>query len=122
VNIADGKWQYVQFTPDKQNILWLDQGSKLYWGVEQKRVETSELLEPTLLSGRAFNLKKRGENWFWFDTNRDYSLMIYSEQDKTSQPILPSNIYHFDVFENKILYGQTTSANTDIYQTQSLAN
>ncbi len=122
VTLADDKWQYVQFTPDKQNILWLDQESKLYWGVEQKRVATSELLVPTLLSGRAFNLKKRAGNWFWFDTNRDYSLMIYSEQDKTSQPILPSNIYHFDVFENKILYGQTTSANTDIYQTQSLVN
>jgi len=119
---AEAKWQYIQFTPEKQNTLWLDQGSQLYWGVEQQRVESPKLLASALLSGRAFNLKKRDKNWFWLDRAKNYSLMRYSELNESLQSVLPRNIYHFNVLENKILYGQTTSANTDIYQTQSLSN
>jgi len=122
VTVAEGKWQYIQFTPEKQNTLWLDQKSQLYWGEAKKKVANPQLLAPELLSGRTFNLKKRNDNWFWFNSHKNYSLMHFStlNGNKEAQAILPINIYHFDVQGNKILFGQTTSANTDIYQTQSL--
>jgi len=119
---AEGKWQYIQFTPDKQNTLWLDQESQLYWGEKHQRVETPQLLKPALLSGRTFNLKKRNDDWYWFDSHKNYSLMSFSTLNTKEAPmaVLPSSVYHFDVQDNKVLFGQTTSANTDIYQTQSL--
>ena len=117
---AAPKWQYIQFASNKENTLWFDQNKQLYWGEEQQIVDTPELLQPDFLSGRSFNLKKRGQNWFWYDTKKNYSLMQYSEQSEAVHAILPSNVFHFDVIDNKILFSQTISANTDIYQTQSL--
>lgn len=120
VTAAASKWQYIQFSPQQENILWFDQNNKLYWGQEPLLVDTPQLLTPALLSGRAFNLKKRAKHWFWFDMNKGDSIMMFSEQSETAAVILPSNVYHFDVLKNKILFGEMTTASTDIYQTQSL--
>ena len=79
-------------------------------------------MEPTFLSGRTFNLKKRGNNWFWFDNKKNHSLMRYSVLDEEPQVVLPISSYHFDVAGNKILFGQTISSNMDVYQTQSSDN
>jgi DNA-binding winged helix-turn-helix (wHTH) protein len=118
---AEPKWQYIQFTQDIENTLWLDQNNNLYWGAQQRLVTTAQLLAPDFLSGRAFNLKKRAHDWFWSDNKDSYSLMRYSEKSEALESLLPSNVYHYDVHENKVIFGQTLSANTDIYQTQSRA-
>jgi DNA-binding winged helix-turn-helix (wHTH) protein/Tol biopolymer transport system component len=117
---TEKKWQYIQFDSEKDNTLWVDQNNKLYWGIEQYLVKAPQLLSVDFLSGRIFNLKKRNENWFWSEVNKSRSLINYSAKSNIAKPMLPKNIYHFVVLDNKILFGQDSSESTDIYQTQSL--
>ena len=120
VEAADSRWQYIQFAAEQENTLWLDHNKQLYSGANQQPVENSLLLELSFLSGRAFNLKKSQENWYWYDFDKDFAIKTYSPLSNTLQTVISSNAYHFDVLGKNILFGQTTSANTDVYQTQSL--
>lgn len=121
VESVNTKWQYVQFSAELDDTLWLDQSAQLYAGINQQLVEEPLLLEVSFLSGRAFNLKKSSVNWFWYDVENNNAIVTYSPVNKTVKTVLASNVYHFDIAGNLILFGQASSANTDIYQTQSLA-
>lgn len=119
---AEKKWQYVQFTPEEQNTLWLDKDDQLYWGSEQHVVNKPKLQDADLLSGRIFNLKKRDQNWFWSNRESNYSLIRYSALRDVAESVIPRNVFQFDVQGSYILYGKSLSSNKDVYQTMSTVN
>ncbi|MEW6991838.1 winged helix-turn-helix domain-containing protein [Colwelliaceae bacterium 6441] len=116
---AEKKWRYVHFTQDEQNTLWLDQQNQLYWSHAQKKVKNEKLKQVDFLSGRIFNLKKREQNWFWFDSENNYSLMRYSELNEKTEPTILSHVFKFDVQGSQILYDKRLNSHKDIYQTMS---
>jgi len=116
----DEKWQYIQYTHNSENTLWIDQKNNLYWGKEQNPIKDEILLKQDLLYNRVFNLKKINQQWFWFDHDAGRYLIMYSPTSGKLTHIVQTDVLHFDIKENQVVYGQLQRINSDIYQTQSL--
>lgn len=131
----DERWKFVQFHPEANNILWQDQGGQLYVGAspfligalaleedialeEKTDLNTKIALSEHLIRNRRFNLRKRGEYWFWFDGHNDGQIKRFSQSSGKVFNIIRTDVADFDVSANKILFGQTQHVNSNIYQTQ----
>ncbi|WP_019028666.1 winged helix-turn-helix domain-containing protein [Colwellia piezophila] len=116
----ESKWQYVQYHSSNENTLWLDQNNQLFVGAQQTPVINKQIPAHKLLNGRQFNLKKRAETWFWFDRDEQGRIESYSVKHDVITTLIDTNIEHFDVTDNQLLFGNTKQVDANIYQTQSL--
>lgn len=114
------KWQFIQYHSNAENTLWLDQNNKLFVGSSQKPVVEHKISPSTLINGRQFNLKKRGHLWSWFERDERAKIQSYSEQSNVISTLVHTDIEHFDITKNKLLFGHVQQINSNIYQTQSL--
>ncbi|NVK57779.1 MAG: winged helix-turn-helix domain-containing protein [Alteromonadaceae bacterium] len=112
------QWQFIQYHPDARNTLWLSDSGQLFAGDHPTLVTATQVPTDALLFGRQFNLKKRGERWYWF--NRQQRAI---EQFDASQHSLTSMtntaVAYFDVAEQRILFGTRAQGNSNLYQTQT---
>lgn len=120
VKPEDPKWQFVQYHISSDNTLWLDQDNTLFFAESQTPVLTSKISASTLIDGRRFNLKKRGQLWLWFDRINGNKIQSYSDQHKALTTLVETDVDHFDFIKNQLLYGKVEQINTNIYQTQPL--
>lgn len=117
----DPKWQYIQYRPVKEDVLWLDQDNNLYVGEDAQLVESPRVPANAMKNGRQFNLKKRGTEWYWFEWGNPSQIKRYSEASQTITTVKLTDVGHFDVKpEQTLLFGQIQYLNSDLYQTQVL--
>ncbi|GLX78246.1 hypothetical protein tinsulaeT_15860 [Thalassotalea insulae] len=119
VTAAESQWQFIQYHTNPENTLWLDQDDQLYAGVQPHAVNNQQLAKQ-LLSGRQFNLKKRGDLWFWFERSKSSGIISYNEISGQTQQLVETFAVHFDIANNQLLFSNTELVNTNIYQTQAL--
>jgi len=114
------KWQYIRFSPNRADTLWVDHNNQLFFGEDKQPVDDAELLQAVKVTGRFFNLKKSGENWVWnrFDLGR-YQLMLKTGFNAKPRSILDNDSYYFDLSEYGILFHASENIGADIYQTVS---
>lgn len=115
---ADPKWQFIQYHSDSNNNIWLDQANQLYVGKDPQPVLIKAIVADNLINGRQFNLKKRGALWTWFDRREDGRINQYSETTDQVTTLIKTNVEHFDISTNQLLFGDIHQVNSDIYQTK----
>lgn len=120
VSAEDPMWSYVQFAADPDNSLWASRDGDLYVGEEPKRVEDNRLSVGNLLYGRQWNLRKRGSNWYWFEPGVQGRILNLSEVSGQVADLIFTNTERFDVSDNGLLFSQSESVNSNLYQTQTL--
>lgn len=116
----DPDWQFIQYHPIAGNRLWLNQSNQLFVGAEQTPVENKLIPIESLLNGRQFNLKKRGHLWLWFKWSERREIASYSQESQTVYTVIQTDVSHFDIKDNQLLFGTTQEVNSNIYQTQVL--
>lgn len=113
-------WSYISYAKNPDDMLWLDQKNKLFFGVDKVMITDKEILEIGLLNGRTFNLKKRGSTWAWQKRAKGkYQLMLKQQLNKLAKVLLTTDSYHFDLSPHGVLYHTLESLNADIYKTVS---
>ncbi len=120
VTKADDKWQYIQYADKPEDMLWQDNNHQLYVGEQQDLLSDDLLAKQSLVSGRRFNLRKRGQHWFWLENRPDFKIYRYNYKNGDSEHLPVNNISHFDVHNKVLVYEQVMHSNADIYQTVSL--
>jgi DNA-binding winged helix-turn-helix (wHTH) protein/Tol biopolymer transport system component len=118
VSKADAKWAFIRFQANADNNLWLDSAGQLYSGLEPKLISDSTIKQADLLFGRMFNLTKRGQQWYWFNYDGQFTLNSYDDSAKQEVQLLTTNVAGFDVKDNQLIYGNYIQQNADIYTTQ----
>ena len=116
----DAKWQFIQYQHNSENTLWLDQDNQLFFGESKTPVVNQQVSAVSLLNGRQFNLRKRADLWLWFENSDQGKILSYSEKSDVITTIVHTNIGHFDIANNKLLFGKIAQVNANIYQTQAL--
>jgi transcriptional activator of cad operon len=117
--LADIKWKYAQFTSDPDDTLWQDQNESIYVGAPPTLISDTDIMQQPMLSGRVFNIKKRGNQWVWQNiVNGQYQLMTKGIDGKVSH-LFDTDSYHIDLSEIGILYHQIANDEADIYSTIS---
>jgi hypothetical protein len=116
----DKKWQFIQYNTNAENTLWLDQRNQLFFGEQQESVINKKVSADKLLNGRQFNLRKRGDVWFWFERDGQAKIQSYSEQSRELTTLTYTDIGHFDIANDLLLFGHIEKVNANIYQTQAL--
>lgn len=118
VSKADDKWAFIRFQADANNNLWLDNTGQLYSGTEPQAVTDNTIKQADLLFGRMFNLTKRGQQWYWFNYDGQFTLNSYDDSAKQEVQLLSTNVAGFDVKDNQLIYSKYIQQNADIYTTQ----
>lgn len=116
----DPRWQFIQYQATEDNTLWLDQENQLYVGKGKIPVVSKVIPATALLNGRQFNLKKRGEVWLWYERGERSSLQQYSDVTQRVTSLVQTDVSHFDIRDNKLLFGEYRQVNSNLYQTQVL--
>ncbi len=113
-----GQWQYVRFSQQPQNTLWLDENGKLFLGETPTPVASHTDLAKQLVLGRHFNLSKTDQGWYWQQYNKQQYTLYYAANEKAvPQALLENASAFFDVSSQAILFSKTEYRNADIYQT-----
>ncbi|MCL1049436.1 winged helix-turn-helix domain-containing protein [Shewanella abyssi] len=117
----DARWQFVQYHPISDNTLWLDQKNQLYFGEYKSPVIEKKIPVNRLISGRHFNLKRRGDLWVWFERDDGSGkILAYFEDSNVLMTLVDTDIERFDIANEQLLYGQNQQINANIYQTKRL--
>ncbi|MDO6426080.1 winged helix-turn-helix domain-containing protein [Thalassotalea sp. 1_MG-2023] len=118
VSKAESKWQFVHFRANEKDTLWLDQQQQLFVGKTEQQQVTHLKLSSYFLDGRQFNLRKQGEQWYWFDYQmRKILSFTDGQKESDAKPLVSSRVSDFDITTSHLLYGQVKQENLDIYQT-----
>jgi len=113
-------WQFVRFTENTDDILWLNDTGELFFSNNYKKVTDKELIDVDLIDGRLFNLKKLGDKWVWQKREKGkYQLMVKQGLNIPAKRSLISDSFHFDLSEKGLLYHTVNTIDVDIYQTLS---
>jgi len=115
----DDKWQFIQFSREPENSLWLDQQRQLYVGAEPQLIDYDKVPVTALVNGRQFNLKKQGSFWFWHEREEQGKIVVFSEESNQMSTLIETPVQHFDIHQSRLIFGQLLKTNSDIYQTQS---
>lgn len=115
----DPKWKSVQYAKISDNWLWVDQDGQWYWGEDANRL-TMPQEHLDAFYGRQFNVKKSGENIAFYNWQQG-QLEIYSIKSNTSIASLNSQVGHFSLNGDLVLFSQNSSTvnESDLYQTFS---
>ena len=122
VEPEDTKWQFIQYHSKSENTLWLNQENKLFFGKLLNPVIKQKVSASKLVNGRQFNLKKRGGSWYWFEYEEQGKIQRYSSQSTAITTLINTDVEHFDIAKNKLLFGNIQQVNANVYQTQSLGS
>jgi transcriptional activator of cad operon len=117
VTLEAKDWQYIQYTNQPDNRLWLDQDNQLFYGQQKTPVTDATLKAVDFLNSRTFNLRKHGSTWAWQQPkHRQYQLKVKT-LDQPEKVVLMSDSLHFDLSKTGLLYHTQVSLDADIYQT-----
>jgi dipeptidyl aminopeptidase/acylaminoacyl peptidase len=120
VSAEDPMWSFVQFQYDPEDSLWVSRDNRLYAGTEPSLVKDEQISIEKLLFGRQWNLRKRGDNWFWYQPGPVSGIQHYSMQSAQIRTLVTTTTGHFDVSGAKILHSQTEQVNSNLYQTRAV--
>lgn len=117
---AAGKWQYISYHPNPENTLWFSADNKLFAGSNKTPVTKKEFDDRLFLYGRVFNLKKFGSKWAWNEYSAGkYQLLLKDGIDNPPMELLHSDSFHFNLSSQGVVFHQSETLNSDIYQTTS---
>lgn len=116
-SVEQSTWQYAKFSEREDDTLWIDQAGDLYAGLRQEKVLQLKEFKIAWLSGRVFNIQKRGNARYWQRRENNRLHLMQKKPGQIPTLILSTSAYHFDVSKMGIYYHQSPPQNTDIYQT-----
>ena len=120
LSVADQQWQYVRFSEEPQNSLWVDQDNKLYIGKDRKPMPFPKGYDSDeLMLSKLLNLQKLGSRYAWQRFNDGKYQLFEQGTDGEVELILTTDSRHFHLSELGYLYQEVETANADIYSTSS---
>lgn len=117
-SLEKADWQFVSFSEQKEDTLWIDQAGELYAGSIPQKVPELKDYKIDWLSGRVFNLKKHGDTWYWQQRVHHRLQLMQKKPRQSPQILLTTDSYHFSVSKTGVYYHQSPPKNIDIYRTQ----
>ncbi|WP_448547538.1 winged helix-turn-helix domain-containing protein [Thalassotalea fusca] len=118
---VDKRWQFVRFDALLNDTLWLDQTGILFVGKQPTPIAHESISSSNLLSGRQFNLTKRGSDYFWYEYTDGGKIRHLDSDTGIVSTVTHSDSARFALADNTLLYGITQRGSIDIYQTQSVS-
>jgi len=89
-------------------------------GLDKAPVSFPNITSLIPLEGRVFNIKKSGHQWVWFERDSTHALVHYSEVTGIQKNLIMTKVSHFDLLNDKLIFGTRNQTSSDIYQTQSV--
>lgn len=118
VNSVEEHWKFVRFAGDDTDTLWLDRRNNLYQGSEQVPISKPRVENLNIMSGTGFNVRKKGNNWFWQRWNSDHYQLFRTDEHGQTFKIAQNDSPNFDVFTDGVVYHSLKSRETDIFLAQ----
>lgn len=117
-SLEKADWQFVSFSEQKEDTLWIDQAGELYAGSIPQKIPELKDYKIDWLSGRVFNLKKHDDTWYWQQRVHHRLQLMQKKPRQSPQILLTTDSYHFSVSKTGVYYHQSPPKNIDIYRTQ----
>ena len=110
-------WSYIQYSANEQNTLWYSVDNRLFYSNARIELSRSEIPGSALLNGRQWNLRKRGEQWFWYSRKDEGQIYRYDGLTNELEVLVGSQTGHFDIQHGALLYTTSSEAQTNLFRT-----
>ncbi|MEC9261621.1 MAG: hypothetical protein VYD53_09805, partial [Pseudomonadota bacterium] len=119
VTAESPEWAFIQFTPDRDNTLWLSADHTLYYSAQQIKGDIPGTPSATLLNGRQWNLRKQGSLWYWYDREGPGQIKRFNSQNDSIESLAESGVGHFDVQGRSLLFINSSESQSNLFRTIS---
>lgn len=119
VTAESREWTFIQFTPDRNNTLWLSADHTLYYSAQLIKVDIPGTSSTMLLNGRQWNLRKRESSWYWYDREGGGHIKRFYPQNGSIESLAESGVGHFDVQGRLLLFINSSESQSNLFRTVS---
>ena len=119
VTAESPEWTFIQFTPDRNNTLWLSADHTLYYSAQQVKADIPGSPATMLLNGRQWNLRKRESLWYWYDREGGGHIKRFHPQNGKIESLAESGVGHFDIQGRSLLFIYSSESQSNLFRTIS---
>ena len=119
VTAESPEWAFIQFTPDRDNTLWLSADHTLYYSAQQIKADIPGTPSAILLNGRQWNLRKQDSLWYWYDREGPGQIKRFHAQNGSIESLAESGVGQFDVQGRSLLFINSSESQSNLFRTIS---